>query len=93
MEDIEKLQGVSVQNLLDLFKGPSSVWESKVALRKADTALRALSAVGRIKATERAKDSMKLVVLKSIVSDPKEFKKYVAVSMPHLNPMKQITGK
>lgn len=90
MSNVEELQSVSIQELLNFFKGASALRESKTALRAVDLAVRSLAAIGRIKATERAKDGMQLTVLKSISEDKKQFQQYVTASMPHLSPDKQI---
>ena len=91
MSKIEELQDVSIEELLKFFNGPPAIRESKDAVLGANFAVKSLSAVGRIKATDRAADSMKLTVLKTISKDKKQFQEYVKVSLPHLNPIKQIS--
>ena len=91
--NLDELQFVSIAELLDFFKGPKAIRDSKPAVDAVRLAVSALSAVGRIKATERARDATQLVVLKSLAEDKKQFEKYVAASMPHLNPAKQIAEK
>lgn len=92
-EKLEELQSVTIDKLLDFFKGPSAVRESKVGVRFAQMAISSLAVVGRIKATERARDATQLTVLRMIAKDEKQMEKYLRVSMPHLTPIKQIEDK
>ena len=55
-------------------------------LNIARLAVSTLSAVGRIKATERAKDATQLMVIKHLATDQNQFRQYVQLAMPHLNP-------
>ena len=91
MNKVEKLQNVTLDELTAFFTDPKAVRESKVAVKTANMAIQTLSAVGRIKATERARDGLKLTILRHLVTDKKQFKKYVSASMPEINPIKQIT--
>ena len=93
MSDLEKLQEVSVEELVKFFNGGGAVRESKRAREGANIAVRSLAAVGRLKATDRAKDATQLAVLQSMATDKKEFRKYVATSLPHLNPDKKLLGR
>jgi len=85
-DNLEKLQEVTTKELIGFFDGPKAVRESKDALNAARLAVSTLSAVGRIKATERAKDATQLMVLKNICKDQAQFDQYVKIAMPHLNP-------
>jgi len=87
MSKIEELQEVAIEEILRFFKASSAAKEDGWIKESARLAVSALSTVGRIKATERAKDATQLMVLKHITTDQSTFKKYVAASMPHLNPM------
>lgn len=91
MSRIEELQDVSIKELLKFFNGPQAIRESKDAKLGAALAVKSLAAVGRVKATDRAQDGMKLTILKSISGDKKQFQEYVKVSLPHLSPSKQIS--
>lgn len=93
MDKVEELQAASIKELLKFFNGPQAARESKDARFSSNLAVRTLAAVGRVKATDRARDSMQLTILKSISTDKKEFQDYVQTSMPHLSPTKQIAGK
>jgi len=93
MSKVEQLQEVAIDELLSFFGGPKAVRESKKAVIAVNLAVRSLAAVGRIKATDRARDATQLMVLKHVAADKKQFKKYLEVSMPHLNPSKQIEHK
>lgn len=95
MEDdkIDQLQTVTVKQLLDFFNGTSAVKENTPAKFAANLAVRALSAIGRIKATNRAMDATQFMVIKQIAENKKEFQKYISVSMPHLNPRLRIENK
>jgi hypothetical protein len=94
VEDIslDKLQEVSARELIRFFTGPSAIRESKTTLNAVRLAVSSLSAVGRLKATERAKDATQLAVLQSLSKDRDQFEKYLKVSMPHLNPAALIEG-
>ena len=83
-EDLEGLQNESVKIVLEHLR------DQKHPCNKVDFALMALAAVGRIKATERARDATQYAVLRSLTENKEEFKKYVEISLPHLNPIKQI---
>ena len=93
MSKLDQLQDASIDEILKYFKAPSAAKEAGHLRDSIRVAVSSLSAVGRIKATERAKDATQLMVLRSITDDKKLFKKYVAVSMPHLNPGLQIEDK
>ena len=93
IEKLEELQSVTIDKLLDFFKGPSAIRESKVGVRFAQMAISSLAVVGRIKATERARDATQLTVLRMIASDEKQMEQYLKVSMPHMIPMKQVENK
>ncbi len=84
--DLEKLQEASVKKLTEFFTGASAVRESPIAIKTANLAVSALSAVGRLKATDRARDATQLLVLRNISENKAEFKTYIKASMPHLNP-------
>jgi hypothetical protein len=90
MDGLEALQVAAVKKLLDFFNGPSAVHESPKAVKVANLAVSSLSAVGRIKATDRARDATQVAVLKGMATDQKQFEKYIRVSMPHLCPSEQI---
>jgi len=83
-EELETLQSSAIQLILEHIRDKKQVGD------EVDYALRALAAVGRIKATDRAKDATQFMVLREITKDKKEFQKYVEISLPHLNPRKQI---
>ena len=93
-EDIslDKLQEVSTRELIRFFTGPSVIRESKTAINAVRLAVSSLSAVGRLKATDRAKDATQLAVLQALSKDRDQFEKYLKVSMPHLNPAVMIEG-
>jgi len=93
MNKLDKLQDAAIDEVLKYFKSPSAAKEGGHIRESARIAVSALSSVGRIKATERARDATQLMVLRSITDDKKLFKEYVAVSMPHLNPGLQIEDK
>ena len=93
MDKVEELQAASIDELLKFFNGPQAVRESKDSRFSSNLAVKTLAAVGRVKATDRARDSMQLTVLKSIATDKKDFQKYVQASMPHLSPVRQIAAK
>ena len=93
MTNLEELQTVSVKELLTFFSGGGAVRESKHSREGANLAVRSLAAVGRIKATDRASDATQLAVLQSMATDKKEFRKYVASSLPHLNPDKKLLAR
>ena len=90
MSKIDKLQDSAIDELLKYFKAPLAGKEN--IKESARIAVSALSTIGRIKATERARDATQLMVLRSITDDKKLFGKYVKVSMPHLSPVLQIEG-
>lgn len=87
MATLDELQQVSIEKLTGFFTEGKT---NKKAFEIARLAVSSLSAVGRIKATERARDGLQLMVIKHITEDKKLFQKYVEVSMPHLNPAKLI---
>ena len=93
MDKLQDLQDVAIDELLRFFKAASAAKQDGWIKDSAKLAVSSLAAVGRIKATERAKDATQLMVLRSITDDKKIFRKYVAISMPHLNPAKQIEMK
>jgi cbb3-type cytochrome oxidase cytochrome c subunit len=63
---------------------------NEVSPTKAKVAVTALSAVGRIKATERMRDATQFSVAKAIANNQATLQKYVAASLPHLNPVKKL---
>lgn len=89
-EALEELQDLSVKELIAFFKGPRAARESKVAKEGAQIAVKALGNVGRIKATDRARDATQVDVLRNMAKDREEFGRYVAASLPHLNPVKML---
>lgn len=89
---LDDLESASIDKLVEFFDGPAALRESKHAVRTAQLAVSSLSAVGRLKATHRAKDATQLMVLRHLSTDKGQFAKYVKVSMPHLNPSMQIEG-
>lgn len=91
-DDLGKLQGAAVKELLGYFDGPRAVRESKTAMINARLAIGALSTVARLRATERARDAMQLMVIKAVSEDKKQFAKYIRISMPELHPPK-LLGK
>jgi len=90
MGQLEQLQTAAIDELLKYFKAASAAKQEGWIKDSAKIAVSALANVGRIKATERAKDATQLMVLKHITDDKKLFDKYVKVSMPHLSPTLQI---
>jgi len=89
---LDELQNLAIKELVDFFQGTKAARSSKTAITASNLAVKSLGAVGRIKATDRARDATQLSLLKVIAKDKREFKKYISVSMPHLNPAKQIEG-
>lgn len=67
--------------------------DKKHPATEVDYALRGLAVVGRLKATERIGDATQLAVLRYLTDDKKQLKKYIEVSLPHLNPMAQLPEK
>ncbi len=90
VSELELLQDATIKELLAFFDGSKATRESKDAKYAANLAVRSLAAIGRVKGTDRAQDAMRLMVIKHISEDKKEFKKYLAVSMPGLSPARQI---
>jgi len=88
--EVEKLQSVTVGELINFFEGPKAIRKSEPAVNAARLALGSLSAVGRIKATERAEQGMKLAVVRMIAKDLDEAKAYIAATTPELAPPKLL---
>lgn len=88
MKKLDELQQAAVSELVNYFQGsPAKRRDVQVA---AKMAVSSLSAVGRIKATERAGDATQLEVLRNMAANRDQFAEYVAASLPHLNPTKKI---
>jgi len=85
--DMDLLQNTAIHLLTQALAGKAVYDRHKV-----DLAMRALSAVSRLRATERVKDANQLMVLRHIAKDRAEFHNYVKISLPHLNPAKQLSG-
>lgn len=64
--------------------------EGKHPADKIDFALRSQSVEARLKGTERIKDGTQYAVIRDISENKQELKKYLAVSLPHLNPVKSL---
>ena len=90
-DDMEKLEGLSINELIRYFEGPSAAKQNQKAVNTARLAVATMSAIGRLKATMRVKDATQLMVIKNIAADRKEFRKFVAKSLPHLMPTKLLT--
>lgn len=60
--------------------------DQKHNANKVDFALRSLSAVARLKATDRAGDATQYAVIRDISKTAEDIERYLAVSLPHLNP-------
>ena len=52
--------------------------------------LKSLKAVAQLKATERVKDATQLSVIQELSKNKDDFKKYLEVSLPHLNPIRLL---
>lgn len=82
--DLNEAQSISLKIFIERLR------DQKHSDKEVDYALRGLAAIGRIKATERAKDATQFGVIRGMSKNSDEFKKYVAISLPHLNPTKKI---
>ncbi len=91
MSDLEKLQEISTKEVIDFFTGPETIRESKSAMFAANLAVKSLSAVGRLKATERVRDATQFTVLKHIAEDEKQFREYLKIAMPQMIPPKLLS--
>lgn len=90
MDQMEELKDVVTKELIEFFTGPKAVRDSDRGVNTAKLAVASLSAVGRYKATERAKQGMQLAVVKMIAKDEKEAKQYISATMPELTPPKLL---
>lgn len=84
--DMEEVQKVCLEVIGEHLK------EKKHSGDKVNSALRGLAAIAKLKATERAKDATQAAIIHGMAENTKEFKQYVAVSLPHLNPV-PLLGK
>ena len=66
--------------------------DDKTTGSQAKVASTALSAVSRLKATAAAREATRYAVARDIAKNKDELKKYVTMSLPQLNPVKQLTG-
>ena len=89
-EDVQSLQEMVVERLIEYFY---EYTDDDAEITKANLAVKALSAVGRIKATERAKDATQLSVIKVLATDRDEYSKFIQKSLPHLHPAPAKTIK
>lgn len=92
-DKIERLQEAAIDTLLTFLTGPKAGRENKESKLSAKLSVQTLSAVGRIKATDRARDATQLVVLRMITADQSKLQEYIKVSMPHLVPQKLLGSK
>lgn len=90
MSNLNELQNVTVDELIGFFTGPKAVRDSERSVNAAKLAVASLSAVGRIKATERAEQGMKLAVVKMISKSQEEAQAYIAATTPELAPPKLL---
>ena len=90
-KNTEKLQKATVKELLAYFDAPQLTRPNLIT--SARLAQSTLSAITRLRATEQHEDANKLGLLRHLSENKDEFKKYLAVSMPHLNPAALIEDK
>ena len=87
---LDQLQDTTVGELIGFFQGPKALRDSEPAVTTAKLAVASLSAVGRIKATERAAQGMKLTIIKMISNNSEEAQKYAQATVPELTPKKLL---
>jgi len=80
----EELKQVCLNRIYDYLVDDST--PGSVA-REANTAL---SNITRMKATEQVKDSVQWQIARDLAENKGELKKYVAATMPHLNPVARL---
>lgn len=85
--DMEEVQKVSLQVIGE------HLAEKKHSGDKVNSALRSLAAIAKLKGTERAKDATQFAILENMATNKEEFKQYVSVSLPHLNPVPLLLNK
>lgn len=83
-DELDELQSVSVKIVTEHLR------DQKHNGSKTDFALRSLSAVARIKGTQRAGEATQAGIIRDISANQEEYKKYLAISLPHLNPVCKI---
>lgn len=86
-QKMEVLEGKSVDSLIDFMGG------GKTPIEKAKIGASCLSTISRIKATERVQDATQYTVIRALARNQGDLAKYIAVSLPHLNPAKKLKGK
>jgi len=86
---------IAKEKALDFYiKYSEATSAEKVAMRQdAKLAVAMVSAIGRLRATERAADHTQFEVIRAISENREDAQKYIAVSLPHLNPIFHIQNK
>lgn len=86
-QKMETLEERSVDSLIDFMGG------GKTPLEKAKIAASSLSTISRIRATERVQDATQYTVIRALARNQGDLAKYIAISLPHLNPVKKLKAK
>jgi len=87
VSNLQILQDTAIDELLGYFGNDSSD-----GLR-AKLALGSLSAVARLRATERVRDATQFHIVKAVAENEEQFREYVSLTLPHLLPAKLVQGK
>lgn len=80
---------IALKELLEFFKGD----EMGEEFDRAKLAQATISAVGRLRATERVRDATQFHIVRALAEDQGELQDYIRTTLPHLTPAQMLAGK